>query len=448
MIPRQIKSKHDKQLVDLTVDETLLVLDAQLVEKLNSLHTNMRDSQPANSCLPVFTPVKTSEKLTIAQLNERLQQLKRIEEYKLEKVNNQLKDNLKMAIEEYREAILQATLNSFKLQQENEQQQKKDSSKIRLFIFGVLSFLGGVCAVLDGFISSQSLLTVIPNIPNVLYLVTVGFFSLLSGILFFGLEVRSLKEELNISSIKRIKPLLKSYAKQIDLTKQINNVLLKNYTDMSLKDYSAYVEIAKTSHQNLIDKQAKMPSKEGESLSKKILGWSILGFGALLTAGTAFFEAKVGILVVFGIALSSPWGLAISLLSIAIGLAFYYVLEKKGVFKILNPTEKHKQKLNNYKEEYTDFNEVLDKHVKEKQHSADLVATNQQLREENTSLKKQLSVKDSNPAPQGVKAHPQLAETKSANTSPTFWKSRSANSLTHIKSVDKPQLTRKRLSLS
>lgn len=364
--------------------------EPELFNKLNALEI---DTEYADAL-----PTQLDETLSIAALNKKFNRINEIaKKYETTKDNNTKSDEIKIILEQYRQAIIAATLESLRKFDPNLviPAPPVPPAKKLWWVFGSLSFLGFIWATVDGFISSESLASIFPSISDpVLFGIMVGF-SVISGLLFYGLEARSLKEELGLSNAGPVKPLLSSYEQQLEQTTLINEILFKKAPNIPSDQYRDYAELANSFHQNLLAKQNDFSEKTPEVsktklLARKAVGWLILGIGAILVAGTCFFEAKLGILAFFALSMSSPAGAAICALSIAIGLIFYYVLEKKGIFKLLNPKTKQlknvKKKFASYTNDNKDFSRDLENHVKYHAQKTDQETELSKIKAENAQL--------------------------------------------------------------
>ena len=148
-----------------------------------------------------------------------------------------------------------------------------------------------------------------------------------------------LKKNLGIPVLgKSAKDYLATFEEQLALTEQFNR-RLTSYVGaerLSLKTYAAHADVAARLN-SLVAINKNRFRHYVESPSTAVFRNLIVGFGAIMAAGGAFFATKALILLLAAPLLATPVGMLCVIAAIPLSVIFYLGQRSHKVYKMLNP---------------------------------------------------------------------------------------------------------------
>lgn len=286
-------------------------------------------------------------------------------------------------LEEYRAALMASFhlhLLVIQAQAEFEEDIKKLSRAIiakKIFYYFILA-VGITNDAAGSFVGLLSMFALIQGFPHPAMLACAGVLTVLNAFLFVAFEASLLRSALKLEAIdNHTKEIIITINRQIDLIKDINEDIF-NYqflNKVDAKTLKPLNQFALKLNQYAEDQKKNFEHYQ-ESTGKKVARWGITIFGAGMTAAGTYFLA-VSLLTVLAAGLvGTPIGWAIIGLLIIASIVFYFAMEGKGVFNLLNPaanefkTAKKKlnhlplKKDNDFKQSLTHKQELEDSAIK------------------------------------------------------------------------------------
>ncbi len=276
---------------------------------------------------------------SLEDFSNQFEMIEEILEIEYTKKNN---DQLKVGLEYYKLAIMEAMLHSV-CENEEEFPDQKPSG----FMYGIYYFLfiGGTwIAYLHGYDAAKAITDLFPcQVPHsivwgsgsILFLIALGLFS--------AFEAEELSKHMGFQSVKNLETTLDINQRQIEVTHDFMKHLCihsesKNIT--SAKRYAMYAEIAEK-FDDSITKTKERVSVFSEGRSRKIVKSALLLFGMAFSAADEVFLA-----IGFGaLALSGPWGWIILGATALIGAILFYAAFHNMIRNKVAPTLKQKEEI-------------------------------------------------------------------------------------------------------
>jgi hypothetical protein len=205
-------------------------------------------------------------------------------------------------------------------------------------LFGVLISGGLMYNGFDDFLGGQSLLDLIPGLSNSLVFGLSVVACLLDAILYYAFQTNIIRKELELASFSQSKSLLEIYSEQIEVANNINKILfdVKDVAKISAPDYFQYCCFAKCLNQDIAHKNSKIQYSE-DSLTK-FLRWSLIGFGAFMSAGGTYFTAVSFLTAAAPALIGTTIGGGISLFLVMVSVLNSCATQADSLFSLLNPT--------------------------------------------------------------------------------------------------------------
>jgi len=249
----------------------------------------------------------------------------------------------KATIEKYKLIIIKATKAFFdqhvsnKKVIENVQPLSQKSKFFRSLLFVLLAFFGLFLDGMGTFNFSRVVLSLIPGLSSALLLgLSIGI-ALINCILFCAFEIGMLKEGLEISFPWQTSDRFKVINEQIDVTEDLNHAFFNVNTAAKIDPahYQSLARLISSLNQNVADKKNLLNHQE--RLGKKILRYLLIAFGATMTAAGGYFMADAFLKNSFPMWIGTPWGWAFIALYVISSLGFYWFMQVKSVFYMVNP---------------------------------------------------------------------------------------------------------------
>lgn len=288
-------------------------------------------------------PLLPDGELCIDTLNKEYQRICDLQKTQAEYLKKQEREMI--ALEEYKLVLMRA-LHS-KLQPKNHlhktqavEERPFKNSKFNFMVFIGLLSSGLMMNLIHGFINQSSLVSLIPglSIPVATGLTLVVCF--LNAGLWLLFEGYILKRNFNIGSNKSLSSYLDLCLEKVTLAKEINNSLAKDIHVINkiktAAEYKAFADASNTFTQDILDNKQKFTGYK-ENPWIRALRYGLMGFGAVMASGTAFFAAKTLIKVVALSLIGTPLGWALMGAIVVCAVAFYFGLKPKKYFYMTNP---------------------------------------------------------------------------------------------------------------
>jgi len=210
-----------------------------------------------------------------------------------------------------------------------------------LLLFGLLE--DGI----GSYIFAQSLLILIPGMPNPLLIAGGVLVAVINSVLFYAFEASMFKKALGIDADRKERnSLVQMYLEEVQLLNTIN----KQMFDVQLiqgapANYAELAETVLSLNMDMQEKQARIGQYQ-ESVLQKVLRWFITGFGAFLTIAGSYFMGSSMLGLIAAPLLGTPVGWILIGLMIVAGLGFYFSMQGKGMHELVNPEFKDFKQLN------------------------------------------------------------------------------------------------------
>ena len=211
-------------------------------------------------------------------------------------------------------------------------------------------FSGLLVNLVHGCVSSHALLALIPGIGGSMLMMTTAIFTILNGFSYYFYEGYILKKNLDIPILSEsTEKYFNLFEQQLWLANAIN-AKLQNHLDVVKFNPISYIRLAQVATQinaSVIQNQSRFREYQ-EGLWVKMGRLSIIAFGAVMAAGSAYFlVAKFLGMVAFGL-LGGPVATALICVTVALAVNFYLGQRSHKVYKMVNPnlvkfTSLHKQ---------------------------------------------------------------------------------------------------------
>ncbi len=252
------------------------------------------------------------------------------------------KDELKIALEYYKLAIMEATLNEV-----CEEKPENEGKKPSRFIHGIYYFLfvgGSWIAYLHGYDAAQAIINLLPVVvPSPVIWTTGSALFLIALALFTAFEAEELSKHMGFQFAKNLKTTFNINQYQIEVTHEIAKHLAihsEKEKIMNASDYKNYVKLLMKFDRS-ISKTKERVSHLEEGRKGKAAKTALLIFGMLFTAADEVF-----LTIGFGaLALTGPWGWVILGITALIGAILFYVAFHNMVRDKVAPMVKQKEEI-------------------------------------------------------------------------------------------------------
>lgn len=253
---------------------------------------------------------------------------------------NKHQDQLKIALEYYKLAIMEATFNEI-CEEKPEPEEKKPSR----FIHGIYYFLfvgGSWIAYLHGYDAAQAIINLLPIVVPSPVIWTAGSALFLIALgLFTAFEAEELSKHMGFQLAKNLKTTMDINQYQIEVTHNIaKHLAIHSEREKTIKveDYKNYVKLLMKFDRSITKTKERVSYLE-EGRSGKAAKTALLIFGMLFTAADEVF-----LTIGFGaLALSGPWGWVVLGLTALIGAILFYVAFHNMVRDKVAPMIKQKE---------------------------------------------------------------------------------------------------------
>ncbi|MBI5448226.1 MAG: hypothetical protein HY939_05815 [Gammaproteobacteria bacterium] len=309
-----------------------LVCDKNLSEQVSLLfnQTKVNESDEVGS---MGADAFLNEEISICEFNQRYNGLCNLE-------TKNLKTSMRVALEKYKFQMLK----SFDVHLEENKVQEKEKKLprfpvLRKIAYYLLLSLGVIEDAVFSYVSGQALLSIIPGISNPFLIAGSLFITLLNCILFYAFEASMLKDALKIPSFDgNAKVIIHTIEQQIEMANKINGALfdVRRVNKMSAADYKAYADAAVSINTQVITERNHFTHYK-ESIPRKIIRWGVNIFGVTLTIAGSYFSAVSLLGTISASLVGTPAGWVIIALIVLAGLAFYFAMEGKALFRAFNP---------------------------------------------------------------------------------------------------------------
>jgi len=251
-------------------------------------------------------------------------------------------DQLKVALEYYKLAIMETMLHSVCENEEALPDQKPSSFRYGIYYF---LFIGGTwIAYLHGYDAAKAITDLLPcqtphsivwGSGSILFLIALGLFS--------AFEAEELSKHMGFQSIKNLETTLDITQRQIEVTHDFMKHLCihsENKNIKSPKRYTMYAQIAEK-FDDSITKTKNRVSIFSEGPGRKIVKSALVLFGMAFSAADEVFLA-----IGFGaLALSGPWGWIILGTTALIGAILFYAAFHNMIRNKVAPTLRQKDEI-------------------------------------------------------------------------------------------------------
>jgi hypothetical protein len=310
----------------------------------------------------IFTP---GRKINLEFITEQSTLLKDAAEY----TNIAYAD--KVFIEKYKLKLMKSLIKLINIQPANTDvspivitTREESSPPYLKYYFYLLS--GLVVNLVHGFLGSRALLSLIPNITNPVLTVFNGLMTLLNGFAYYLYEGYVLKKNLNIPIMDAsTQEYLSIFEDQLEYMNKINEKILSaNFVNYLSK--TQYTDLTKAAARlnELLMMNRYLFSNYAESKRSYIFRQSIIVFGGIMAAGSAFFAINSFMTSFATVLLGTLTGNVLALGFVALGVGFYIGQRTHKVYKMMNPAaykfKEIQQQFDSFKPRFDgDFNLII-----------------------------------------------------------------------------------------
>jgi hypothetical protein len=147
------------------------------------------------------------------------------------------------------------------------------------------------------------------------------------------------------------------YSKQVTLATELNQYLgMISSLNIESAQYARYLRFSLLVNQDLKKKYTVM-CKTNETWLKKAIRISVFAFGAISSLAGSYFMAVTIMSLLYAPLITSPVGILIIILTMAVGIAFHYAMDTTSMTRVVNPDyEKYqtlKQEMGHFDETYS-----------------------------------------------------------------------------------------------
>lgn len=217
---------------------------------------------------------------------------------------------------------------------------KKEKNILKIILY-YFFLLGGFAQQISGsYIYAYSFFALIPALTNFWLIIISIVYTVLDCVLFYAFQADLLKLALGVDfTSPDCLRVLETYEEQLRLILLMNEALTNVSifkSNIGVDEYRKYVRLVQLFNQDLSRKSDLMCNYQ-ESIYRKMFKYGMYAFGVLSTVAASYFTAMALLVAIGGGLVGTPIGWAIIGLLIISGLAFYYAMEGKSLFHLVNP---------------------------------------------------------------------------------------------------------------
>lgn len=292
-----------------------------------------------------------------------------------------LSDEQKALAEEYKHQMMKAFYRML-AGKENKKKNKPDTDTWpRRMLVYFLTACGLALDAAGNFLFANTLLGLIPGIGSTLLTIGALALTVISSALFYAFEASMLRKAFGVREDDEPKDVIfNATKKQIALTKDINNTLLINAKNISTADYRQYTKLALLMNDDLQFKKDDL-EKPKESIWKKALKYTIIGFGAVMEVAGAYFYVTELLPVIAPALVGTGAAFLIGAFAGLIALAFFASMRASGMMNADNDAGEQFKELKKKFKKFEPANDELELALAEKEQQRQYPSNNRKMKQ-------------------------------------------------------------------